>query len=204
VCSTLSFVTPPPFDAVFGAAAVGFSLYSGINNIRHHRWGAAAGDFLSAIPGAGSLGRGYRAFRAGRRAFRAGRTLQRWTDIGAAMPKSVGPIGFPMVLHPRDPDTLWVFPMDGSDVWPRISPGGKPAVYRSVNGGKTWQRQATGLPKTQAWWTVKRQAMTADQAPTVGVYFGTTSGEIWGSRDEGRSWKCLTAHLPHIYAIECA
>jgi len=73
----LSFVTPPPFDAVFGAAAVGFSLYSGINNIRHHRWGAAAGDFLSAIPGAGSLGRGYRAFRAGRRAFRAGRTLQR-------------------------------------------------------------------------------------------------------------------------------
>ena len=64
-------------------------------------------------------------------------------------------------------------------------PAGKPAAYRSVNGGKTWQRQATGLPKAQAWWTVKRQAMTADQAPTVGVYFGTTSGEVWGSRDEG-------------------
>jgi hypothetical protein len=46
--------------------------------------------------------------------------------------------------------------------------------------------------------------MTADQASTVGVYFGTTSGEVWGSRDEGRNWKCLTAHLPHIYAIECA
>ena len=75
--------------------------------------------------------------------YRIDRPAERWTDIGAAMPKSVGPIGFPMVLHPRDPDTLWVFPMDGSDVWPRISPGGKPAVYRSVNGGKTWQRQAT-------------------------------------------------------------
>ena len=120
-------------------------------------------------------------------------------NIGATMPKSVGSIGFPMVLHPRDPDTLWVFPMDGTSVWPRVSPGGKPAVYRSVNGGKTWQRQATGLPKAQAWWTVKRQAMTADQAATVGVYFGTTSGEVWGSRDEGRSWKCLArasaAHL---------
>ena len=136
--------------------------------------------------------------------YRIDRPADRWTDIGAAMPKSVGPIGFPMVLHPRDPDTLWVFPMDGSDVWPRISPGGKPAAYRSVNGGKTWQRQATGLPKAQAWWTVKRQAMTADQAPTVGVYFGTTSGEVWGSRDEGRSWKCLARHLPHIYAVECA
>ena len=115
-----------------------------------------------------------------------------------------GAIGFPLVLHPRDPETLWVFPMDGTDVWPRVSPGGKPAAYRSVNGGKTWQRQATGLPKAQAWWTVKRQAMTADQAATVGVYFGTTSGEVWGSRDEGRGWKCLARHLPHIYAIEAA
>jgi hypothetical protein len=134
--------------------------------------------------------------------YRLDRPAERWTDIGAAMPKSVGSIGFPMTLHPRDPDTLWVFPMDGSDVWPRISPGGKPAAYRSVNGGKTWQRQATGLPKAQAWWTVKRQAMTTDRAPTVGVYFGTTSGEVWGSRDEGRSWKCLAQHLPHIYAVE--
>jgi hypothetical protein len=136
--------------------------------------------------------------------YRLDRPAERWTDIGAAMPKSVGSIGFPMVLHPRDPDTLWVFPMDGSDVWPRVSPGGKPATYRSVNGGKSWQRQATGLPKGQAWWTVKRQAMTADHAPTVGVYFGTTGGEIWGSRDEGRSWKCLARHLPHIYSVECA
>ena len=67
--------------------------------------------------------------------FRLDRPDTRWTDIGVGMPKSVGPIGFPMVLHPRDPDTLWVFPMDGSSVWPRVSPGGKPAVYRSVNGG---------------------------------------------------------------------
>ena len=46
--------------------------------------------------------------------------------------------------------------------------------------------------------------MTVDQRSTVGVYFGTTGGEVWGSRDEGRNWKCLARHLPHIYAVECA
>lgn len=107
-----------------------------------------------------------------------------------------------MVVHPREPDTIWVFPMDGTSVWPRVSPGGKPAVYRSVNGGKTWQRQATGLPKSQGWLTVKRQAMTADAGAPAGIYFGTTSGAVWGSRDEGRTWKCLAAHLPEIYAVE--
>ena len=60
------------------------------------------------------------------------------------------------------------------------------------------------MPKAQAWWTVKRQAMTADAAQSVGVYLGTTSGEVWGSRDEGRSWKCLARNLPHIYAVEVA
>jgi photosystem II stability/assembly factor-like uncharacterized protein len=136
--------------------------------------------------------------------YRLDRPAERWQDIGTSMPKSVGNIGFPMVLHPRDPDTVWVFPMDGTKVWPRTAPAGKPAVYRSVNAGKTWQRQATGLPKTQAWLTVKRQAMTSDQGSPVGVYFGTTSGAIWGSRDEGRTWKCLAANLPHVYAVESA
>ncbi|MGH8712606.1 MAG: WD40/YVTN/BNR-like repeat-containing protein, partial [Casimicrobiaceae bacterium] len=134
--------------------------------------------------------------------YRLDRPAERWEDIGAAMPRSVGPIGLPMVVHPREPDTVWVFPMDGTSVWPRVSPGGKPAVYRSVNAGKTWQRQANGLPKSQAWLTVKRQAMTADAGAPVGVYFGTTSGEIWGSRDEGRTWKNLAAHLPEVYAVE--
>ena len=120
------------------------------------------------------------------------------------MPKRVGDIGFPLVLHPRDPDTLWVFPMDGASVWPRVSPGGKPAAYRSTNGGKSWRRLDAGLPATQAWWTVKRQAMSVDAGDPVGVYFATTSGEVWGSRDEGERWRCLAAHLPHVYALEAA
>jgi hypothetical protein len=127
-----------------------------------------------------------------------------WVRIGDNMPKEVGDIGFPIVLHPRDPDTAWVFPMDGTDVWPRTSPEGKPAVYVTRNAGASWKRLDKGLPKKQAWLTVKRQAMAADWHQPVGLYFGTTSGEVWGSSSEGKKWQCLARHLPHVYAIEVA
>jgi photosystem II stability/assembly factor-like uncharacterized protein len=125
-----------------------------------------------------------------------------WQRIGGNMPKKVGDIGFPIVPHPRDANTVWVFPMDGSTVWPRTSPGGKPAAYVTRNAGRTWKRQDAGLPKSQGWFTVKRQAMGADAHDPVGVYFGTTSGEIWASRDEGGKWTCIARHLPEIYALE--
>ena len=134
--------------------------------------------------------------------YRMQRPSDTWVRIGAKMPKSVGDIGFPIVLHPRDPDTAWVFPMDGTSVWPRTSPGGKPASYVTRNSGKSWQRQDEGLPPSQGWFTVKRQAMTADAGDPVGVYFGTTGGEVWASRNEGEKWSCIVRYLPHIYAIE--
>ena len=134
--------------------------------------------------------------------YRLDRPATRWVRVGENMPKSVGDIGLPMVTHPYDAESAWVFPMDGTDVWPRTSPGGKPAAYRTRDGGKTWKRQADGMPTSQAWFTVKRQAMSVDRFTIAGVYFGTTSGEVWGSRDEGRNWRLLAAHLPEIYAIE--
>ena len=136
--------------------------------------------------------------------YRIDRPNDAWQDIGAGMPRIAGAIGFPLVVHPRDPDTLWVFPMDGTTVWPRTAPGGKPAAYRSRDGGRTWKRQDLGFPKSQAWWTVKRQAMTIDARDPAGIYIGTTSGEVWGSRDEGRTFRNLARHLPQIYAVEAA
>jgi len=65
------------------------------------------------------------------------------------MPKKIGDIGFGVVLHPRDIDTCWVLPMDGTQVWPRTSPGGKPAVYKTTTAGKKWTRQDKGLPAGQ-------------------------------------------------------
>jgi photosystem II stability/assembly factor-like uncharacterized protein len=136
--------------------------------------------------------------------YRLDRPSDTWVRIGQAMPKKVGDIGFTMVVHPRDADTAWVLPMDGSTVWPRVSLQGQPAVYVTRNGGKRWQRQDAGLPAEQAWWTVKRQAMCADAGTPLGLYFGTTAGELWASRDEGERWRCLARHLPEIYAVEAA
>ena len=127
-----------------------------------------------------------------------------WQRIGRKMPKRVGDIGFPMVVHPRDPDTAWVFPMDGTDVWPRTSPGGRPAAYVTRNAGRSWQRLDQGLPESQAWWTVKRQAMTADALATPALYLGNTGGELWIGRDEGERWANIARHLPEIYAVEVA
>ncbi len=136
--------------------------------------------------------------------YRIDRPSDTWLRIGKSMPKKVGDVGFPLVVHPRDDNTAWVFPMDGSGVWPRTSPDGKPAVYVTKNAGKTWQRQDAGMPKSQGWWTVKRQCMTGDTRDPVGLYFGTTSGELWMSRDEGLKWACIARNLPEIYAVETA
>ncbi len=124
-----------------------------------------------------------------------------WKRVGKNMPKEVGDIGFPMVVHPRNPDACWVFPMDGTSVWPRTSPDGKPAVYGTRDAGATWQRLASGMPAEQGWWTVKRQAMCADGADPVGLYLGTTSGEVWASANEGAEFACIARHLPHIYSV---
>ncbi|MCB2155747.1 glycosyl hydrolase [bacterium] len=128
----------------------------------------------------------------------------KWRRVGRNMPEAIGDVGFPIVAHPRKKDVAWVFPMDAMDVWPRTSPDGKPAVFRTTNAGKTWQRQAKGLPAKNAWFTVLRQAMKADGGNPVGIYFGTTQGEVWGSTNEGASWRCLASYMPRILSIEVA
>jgi hypothetical protein len=136
--------------------------------------------------------------------YRLDRPGDTWQRIGRKMPKRVGDIGFPMVVHPRDADTAWVFPMDGTTVWPRTSPEGRPAAYVTRNAGRTWQRQGQGLPESQAWWTVKRQAMTVDAQAVSALYLGTTSGELWIGHGEGARWLNIARHLPEIYAVEVA
>jgi len=120
------------------------------------------------------------------------------------MPKKVGDIGFPIVVHPCNANIAWVFPMDGRTVWPRVSPEGRPAAYVTRNAGSSWTRLDKGFPRSNAWWTVKRQAMTRDAHERVGLYLGTTQGEIWASRNEGKTWACIARHLPEIYSVEAA
>jgi hypothetical protein len=133
--------------------------------------------------------------------YRMDRPEGRWIRIGNAMPREIGDIGFPIVLHPKDPDTAWVFPMDGTTVWPRTAIEGKPAVFVTRDAGKSWARLDHGLPASQAWFTVRRQAMCVDSQAEPGIFFGTTCGEVWASLDSGASWKCLAQHLPDIYSL---
>jgi len=136
--------------------------------------------------------------------YRLDRPSDVWERIGKAMPEEIGDIGFSVVPHPRCADTAWVFPMDGTDVWPRTSPGGRPAVYRTRNAGASWERQDKGFPSEQAWFTVKRQAFCADDGTPLGLYLGTTGGELWMSDDEGETWREIASHLPEIYSVVAA
>jgi photosystem II stability/assembly factor-like uncharacterized protein len=136
--------------------------------------------------------------------YRMDREEGQWQWVGANLPKRIGDVGFAILVHPRDPDAAWVFPLDGSRAWSRTAPKGQPGLYRTRDGGKKWSRQDRGLPRSHAYWSVKRQALAQDAHDPLGVYIGTSQGEIWGSFNEGRSWRCLARHLPEIYSLEVA
>lgn len=133
--------------------------------------------------------------------YRMDRPEKEWVRIGKNMPSEIGDIGFPIVIDPKNADRAWVFPMDGTTVWPRTSPDGKPAVYMTTDAGSSWKRLDKGLPGEHGYFTVKRQSMTSDSQEKLGLYFGTTGGDIWGSVDEGQSWTCLIRYLPEIYSL---
>tara|TARA_B100001029_G_C15059951_1_gene457533 strand:- start:1171 stop:2340 length:1170 start_codon:yes stop_codon:yes gene_type:complete len=134
--------------------------------------------------------------------YKIDRPNTKWERIGDNMPSDVGDIGFPIAIHPNDPNTIWVFPIDANKSWPRVSPGGQPAIYSSQDSGESWFRQDIGLPMRNAWFTVLRQCLTTDNLNNAGLYFGTTSGAIWMSDNEGNSWRQIAINLPRILAIQ--
>ena len=78
------------------------------------------------------------------------------------------------------------------------------AVYRSANGGRSWQKQTRGLPAKNAYLTVLREAMSGDSCDPAGIYFGTETGQLFYSRNEGREWHLLADLLPPILSVEAA
>jgi photosystem II stability/assembly factor-like uncharacterized protein len=121
-----------------------------------------------------------------------------WTSIEQGLPSS---FGFPAAAHPRDPQTLFLLPLNG-DIKGRYVPEGKAAVWRTRDGGETWQALRDGLPQENAFIGVMRQAMATDSLEPAGVYFGSSSGSLFASADEGESWHCLAEHLPAISSVE--
>ena len=121
-----------------------------------------------------------------------------WVSIEDGLPSS---FGFPAAAHPRDPDTLYLLPLNG-DIAGRYMPDAKAAVWRTRDAGATWQDLREGLPQKNAFLGVLRQAMATDRLDPAGVYFGTSSGAVFASADEGESWSCIALHLPTITSVE--
>jgi len=123
---------------------------------------------------------------------------RQWAEITPGLP---GEFGFPLVTHPRDPDTAWVIPLNGADQG-RFMPDASAAVWRTHDRGATWIRAGAGLPQSHAYLAVLREAMSRDTLDPVGVAFGTSTGQLWHSRDAGESWALVTADLPAIWSVE--
>lgn len=122
-----------------------------------------------------------------------------WIDIGEDRLPSR--FGFPILIHPHEPETVYVA-LEESDAY-RLSVGGQFAVWRSRDSGETWTRLTQGLPD-HAHLVVLRHGMAADTLEEAGIYVGTSTGQLFYSRNSGDTWELLADYLPPILSIEAA
>jgi photosystem II stability/assembly factor-like uncharacterized protein len=122
---------------------------------------------------------------------------ENWTDIANGVPSD---FGFPIAIHPDNPDCAWIVPLESDQF--RCTPEGKLRVYRTRDAGASWQALTAGLPQDGAYETVLRDAMAVDTIEKPGVYFGTRSGKLFGSADEGDTWSTLADGLPPVIAVK--
>jgi photosystem II stability/assembly factor-like uncharacterized protein len=123
-----------------------------------------------------------------------------WTDIGAGLPSD---FGFPLVLDPADPDSAYVIPLASDE--DRVTPDGRVCVYETRDAGASWAARGEGLPGEDAYLTILRQALDqTGEGPALELYFGATSGDVFGSGDAGASWFTVASHLPPVYSVRVA
>ena len=122
-----------------------------------------------------------------------------WQDVANGVPSD---FGFAMAMHPHDPDTVFVVPLE-SDTF-RCTPQARLRVYRTRDAGLSWAPLTDGLPQRGAYATVLRDGLAVDALDPAGVYFGTRSGKLYGSADGGDSWREIADGLPPIACVKAA
>lgn len=135
--------------------------------------------------------------------YRSDDSGETWRDIGTdrGLPSD---FGFPLAIDPSDPDRAFVLPLKGD--FDRVTPDGRVAVYETRDRGESWEPRGTGLPDGNAYLTVLRQAFCNDGrgGDGLGLWFGATSGDMFGSVDGGTSWSNIARHLPPVLSVRCA
>jgi photosystem II stability/assembly factor-like uncharacterized protein len=122
-----------------------------------------------------------------------------WTEITEGLPTE---FGFAAATHPHDRDTFYVIPLDPGHG--RCMPDGHASVWRTRDAGESWQQLDKGLPKDGAYVGVLREGMAIDGYDSPGLYFGTSTGQVFASNDEGDSWSEIASYLPAISSVEVA
>jgi hypothetical protein len=120
-----------------------------------------------------------------------------WQDVAHGVPSD---FGFAMAIHPQNPDCVYILPIESDEF--RCTPEGRLRVYRTRNAGVSWEPLLRGLPQRGAYETVLRDAMTTDSLDPAGIYFGTRSGQLYGSIDEGKTWKKILDGLPPVVCVK--
>jgi photosystem II stability/assembly factor-like uncharacterized protein len=122
-----------------------------------------------------------------------------WAEITEGLPTD---FGFASAAHPHDRDSFYVLPLDPGHH--RCMPDGSAAVWRTSDGGSSWRRLDEGLPQRDAFLGVLREGMAIDDLDVPGLYFGTSTGQLFASADEGESWREIASYLPAIASVEVA
>jgi photosystem II stability/assembly factor-like uncharacterized protein len=120
-----------------------------------------------------------------------------WLEITEGLPSD---FGYAVAADPNDPDTVYMIPEESSHV--RTTVGGSITVYRSRDAGANWEPLRRGLPQENAYVTILREAIDTDDLDPCGVYFGTSSGHLFASRDGGESWEIIAGFLPRILSVQ--
>ncbi|CAN5514241.1 hypothetical protein BH20VER1_BH20VER1_14300 [soil metagenome] len=120
-----------------------------------------------------------------------------WTEVSGDLPSD---FGFPIDVHAHEPETIYVVPIKSDSE--HFPPDGKLRVYRSRTGGNEWEPLTKGLPQSNCYVNVLRDAMCVDQLDPCGIYFGTTGGQVYGSANGGDSWSPIVRDLPAVLSVE--